>query len=192
PIISNAIKDNIDYMLNPPIKNMGIPGILKWKNALSKYPEIIDDPLLLVQALWNHFIYIETGGSGGAFFRKIYSRFLNEAYEYTSNVKYEDASNDFYEIVDLWKKVAIALLPDAFLELRDIREILYKDNDELEQKGNDALKGILVRQKRLQQLEQDASDYIKDEFQKLIKPVQELLLDIYKMEKKTLENLSKK
>ncbi|NHK30027.1 MAG: DUF4872 domain-containing protein [Asgard group archaeon] len=192
PIIPITIKENVDYMLNPPIKNMGVSGILKWKNALSKYPEMIEDPLILVQALWNHFIYIETGGSGGAFFRKIYSRFLNEAYELTSNIKYEDASNDFNEIVDFWKKVAIALLPDTYPELRDIREILYKDNEELEEKGNEALKGILARQKRLQQMEQDASNYIKDEFQKLIKPVQELLFDIYKMEKKALENLSEK
>jgi hypothetical protein len=192
PIIPITIKENVDYMLNPPIKNMGVSGIIKWKNALSKYPEMIEDPLTLVQALWNHFIYIETGGSGGAFFRRIYSRFLQEAYELTNNIKYEDASNDFNDIVDLWKNVAYALLPDTFPELRDIREILYKDNEELEEKGNEALKGILARQKRLQQMEEDASSYIKDVFQKLIKPVQELLLDIYKMEKKALENLSEK
>lgn len=191
-IIPGAIKDNIESMLNPPIKNMGVKGILKWRRNLGKYPEIIPDPKTLIQTLWNHFIYIETGGSGGALFRNIYSRFLGEAAELTSKDAFAEASQDFEDIASLWRKVATAILPDDYPELKKIREISYEDNNEMEQKGAEALEGVLKRKKKLKKNEQLAANYIMEEFPKLIKPVKELLLEVHKKEKETLEKLSKK
>ncbi|MHA2004088.1 MAG: BtrH N-terminal domain-containing protein, partial [Candidatus Thorarchaeota archaeon] len=65
-IIPDAIRENADALLNPPISNVGVKGIVRWSKELVKYPKMFPNPRDLVHALMMHFVYIETGGSGGA------------------------------------------------------------------------------------------------------------------------------
>ncbi|MBD3190194.1 MAG: DUF4872 domain-containing protein [Candidatus Heimdallarchaeota archaeon] len=185
-VIPVAVKDNIDYLLNPPIKNMGLSGFLKWKKELNKYPQIIDGAWNLVASLMWHFVYIETGGTGGAFFRNIYTEFLKEAFKITGKNFYLDASNEYAIAAEFWEKIAHKFLPDDYSELKEIREIQYTNQEDLEKEGNSARKKILTRQKRLDALLKQSSKYIETEFKNIINPIQELLLEVHQKENEAL------
>lgn len=64
--------------LSPPIKNIGIRGIRHAAKELVKWPAMFDDRTLRMN-LFNLWIFIEIGGTGGGCFRYLYARFLNEA-----------------------------------------------------------------------------------------------------------------
>lgn len=89
--IINAIHQAAESMLHPPISNMGIRGIRKSGKMIKKWPEMMDEKMLS-EALFNIYIFIEVGGTGGGCFRYMYSRFLKEAAEITGNSKLETAS----------------------------------------------------------------------------------------------------
>ena len=48
-IIPSGIRENADFMLNPPISNMGAKGILRWKKELRKYPKTLPDNQTITQ-----------------------------------------------------------------------------------------------------------------------------------------------
>ena len=62
--IKEAIGECCANMLKPPIKNIGLAGIQKWAGIVPKWPEQFKGPNLL-DCLFNTFIYIEIGGTGG-------------------------------------------------------------------------------------------------------------------------------
>lgn len=84
--IYSAIKQTIDSQMNPPIKNIGIKGIKHASKELLKWPEIFTDHALRMN-LFNLYIFIEIGGTGGGCFRYMYSRFLSESARITKNNK---------------------------------------------------------------------------------------------------------
>ncbi len=71
-------------MLHAPISNMGIRGIRKTRKMIKKWPEMLDEKTLW-EALFNVYIFIESGGTGGGSFRYMYSRYLKEAADITGN-----------------------------------------------------------------------------------------------------------
>ncbi len=78
-------------MLNPPIKNLGIKGIRHTAKEIGKWPGQFDDTRLIMN-LFNLYIFIEIGGTGGGCFRYMYARFLKDAARLTGDKKLEDAS----------------------------------------------------------------------------------------------------
>ncbi len=86
-----AIRQTADAMLNPPIKNLGIKGIRHTAKEIEKWPGQFDDTGLIMN-LFNLYIFIEIGGTGGGCFRYMYSRFLKDAARLTGDKKLEDAS----------------------------------------------------------------------------------------------------
>jgi len=127
PIIVDAIKENGDFMRNPPIKNFGIPGILKFKKMAAAWPkEYSPDELLWV--LVTTWIYNQTGGTGGALFRNMYSDFLSEAYEIVGDETLKEASETYRSAAGAWDKVAVCLLPDELPSMRQIRLAFYENN----------------------------------------------------------------
>ncbi|MFX1603671.1 MAG: BtrH N-terminal domain-containing protein [Promethearchaeota archaeon] len=188
-IIPSAIKENIDAMLNPPIRNVGVRGMVKWSKELGKYPKLIPDPKELAHALVMHYIYIETGGSGGAIFRQIYQDFLREAGELMNNDGILKASEEFQEIVDIWHEIARGLLPDHYSALRQLRETQWAINMDLETNGLKALKRVEKKAGRIPELlEEAAKSEIKD-FLEFIPVVQELLVEVSEKETNTLTAL---
>ena len=73
-----SIKQMVDTELNPPIKNFGVRGMRHTANELMKWPEQFNEQQLRMQ-LFNLYIFIEIGGTGGGCFRPMYSRFLAES-----------------------------------------------------------------------------------------------------------------
>ncbi|MHA2133012.1 MAG: BtrH N-terminal domain-containing protein, partial [Candidatus Thorarchaeota archaeon] len=181
-LIPKAIEENVDFMFNAPIRNLGLKGILKWRDMLPKYPKIITDPNWLVMGMVHHYVYIETGGSGGAIFRRIYARFLKEAGELMDDNRLLDASLQFEEISDVWTKIANSFLSDEYPSLSEIRQIQWQNNSDLEDKGPNALDKVKERSDRLPDLMKQAIDEAVPNFPRIIEPIRELLVQVHDME----------
>jgi hypothetical protein len=82
--IYSAIKQTIEVLLNPPIKNLGIKGIRHTAKEILKWPNIFNDHDLRMN-LFSLYIFFEIGGTGGGCFRPMYSRFLKESAGITKN-----------------------------------------------------------------------------------------------------------
>jgi hypothetical protein len=94
--IYSAIKQTAEMMLYPPISNVGIKGFYRTAKEIEKWPDRFGDKQLRM-FLFNIYIFIEVGGTGGGCFRYMYSRFLKEACRITGNGSIEKASEMIYE-----------------------------------------------------------------------------------------------
>lgn len=86
-----AIRQAADAQLNPPIKNIGIRGIRHAACEIGRWPDRFDEQMLMMN-LFNLYIFIEIGGTGGGCFRYMYARFLKEAAEITGDSRIEEAA----------------------------------------------------------------------------------------------------
>lgn len=91
-----SINQTVHSMLNPPISNFGIKGIRRSAKEITKWPNLFNDKELRLN-LFTIYIFIEIGGTGGGCFRYMYSRFLREAAEITSNKALEEAASMIFE-----------------------------------------------------------------------------------------------
>ncbi|MHA2192340.1 MAG: DUF4872 domain-containing protein, partial [Candidatus Thorarchaeota archaeon] len=189
-IIPDAIRENADALLNPPISNVGVKGIVRWSKELVKYPKMFPNPRDLVHALMMHFIYIETGGSGGAIFRQIYADFLKEAGELMNSDPMLRAAEDFRNIVKMWRNVANGLLPEGYPALTELREIQWSINEVLESKGLKMLDSVRKKSEKVPRLMDEAARKEIPDFSDFIKPVCDLLKEISEKETKSLTTLS--
>ena len=89
-----AIRQMIDAELNPPIKNFGVKGMHHASQELLKWPSQFSDFDLRMN-LFNLYIFIEVGGTGGGCFRPMYARFLREAAGITGNAALHNSADDF-------------------------------------------------------------------------------------------------
>jgi len=68
--------------------------------------------------LFNLYVFIEIGGTGGGCFRPMYARFLNEAAEIARNPALLDGANAFEKIGTAFTKIAL-LFKDA-AKMKDV------------------------------------------------------------------------
>ncbi|UCG35974.1 MAG: BtrH N-terminal domain-containing protein [Candidatus Bathyarchaeota archaeon] len=94
--IYSSINQTIHSMLNPPISNFGVEGIRRSAKEITKWPCLFNEKELRLN-LFTIYIFIEIGGTGGGCFRYMYSRFLKEAAEITSNKALEAAASMIFE-----------------------------------------------------------------------------------------------
>jgi len=94
--IYSSIEQTVEAQISPPIKNIGIKGIRHSAAEIVNWPDIFKDRELRM-SLFNLYIFIEIGGTGGGCFRYMYSRFLEEAAKITKNEALKDASKMFNE-----------------------------------------------------------------------------------------------
>jgi len=76
--ILSAINQTVESQLHPPIKNMGVKGLRLVASEIVKWPNLFTDHSLRMN-LFNFYIFIEIGGTGGGCFRYMYARFLKES-----------------------------------------------------------------------------------------------------------------
>ncbi|MHA2078797.1 MAG: BtrH N-terminal domain-containing protein [Candidatus Thorarchaeota archaeon] len=188
-IIPLAIRENADFMLNPPISNMGAEGIMRWKKELRKYPKILPDNRTIMQALIEHFVYIEVGGSGGSLFRRMYSQFLKEASRVMKDSELQKVSLLYDEICDLWSKVAVQLTPKEMPSLERIREVYVRNNSDMEQKGVVAVEDVKNRLVDVPKLMKKATAEVAD-FEIILSGVEDLLDDLYQRETEAAKRLA--
>ena len=104
--VREAIAEQTQGMLEPPITNIGVKGIRKAARRALKWPDVMDEEELRF-ALFNAFIFIDaTGGTGGGLFRYMFSRFLREAAEITGETRLDESAGEFQRIGDKWQEVA--------------------------------------------------------------------------------------
>lgn len=140
--IYSALEQTVDSMLNPPISNLGIKGIRRSAKEIAKWPNIFEDKELRM-TLFTVYVFIEIGGTGGGCFRYMYSRFLKEAAEITSNNKLEKAASMILES------------GKTFTELG----LLFKDTEtatDLEERIAEAREKII----RIAEMEEEAFKYL--------------------------------
>lgn len=135
-IIPQAIKANLNYMYNPPIRNMGLKGFQKWQEMLPTWATHFNDEQLLF-GLVSTFIYLETGGTGGAMFRILYRDFLKEAGELLNNNGLLKASEIFDDVVIKIRDLEAKLLPDDLPNMAKLRILFLKSNEILEKGASD-------------------------------------------------------
>jgi hypothetical protein len=102
--IINAIKNNVNDYLNPPINNISYKGILKTSLEVKKWfknSKNVERDFTITAML------MEKAGTGGAIFRNLYRDFLKESYELLQIEYIDQAYKMFYDIARQWKKVAV-------------------------------------------------------------------------------------
>jgi hypothetical protein len=126
-ILPGAIREELEFMTNPPISNFGLKGYLKFKAMFPTWYKRFDADKFL-QALTSTFIYMETGGSGGAWVRCMHSRFLREAAEVLKTPALSGAADTFDEEIKAIRELEHAILPDELPNLTQIRRIFIESN----------------------------------------------------------------
>jgi hypothetical protein len=126
-VLPGAIKGNLEWMMNAPISNFGLKGYLKFKQQFPTWYKRFDADKFLL-ALSSTFIYMETGGSGGAWVRCMYSRFLKEAAEALNKPMLNEASSIFDEEIKAIRELELTMFPDELPNLAQIRRIFVETN----------------------------------------------------------------
>ncbi len=132
-ILPSAIKSNVNFMFNPPIRNMGLKGFQKWRDVLPTWGTDFNDDNLIF-GLIGVFIYMETGGTGGAIFRNLYKDFLQEAGELLNNDGLLKASEIFEDVIIKIKELESLILPDDLPNIANLRK-LFLISSEVTEKG---------------------------------------------------------
>jgi len=174
-IVPAAIKANLDYMYNPPIRNMGLTGFQKWRNMLPNWATDFNDDSLLF-GLVSVFIYMETGGTGGAMFRILYRDFLKEAGELLNNDGFLKASDMFDEIVKKIRELETKILPEDLPNMAKLRELFLKSNKITENGAKDyqiQLKSIDTEAEKAQEGAIKEMDAWRERIPQLDKGIQE-------------------
>ncbi len=137
--IRRSIRDCCKAMLTPPIKNIGLAGLQKWAAIVPKWPRQFEG-LGLLGCLFNVFLYIEIGGTGGSGFRTMYARFLDEASSVLNLPALGELAETFRRSAKAWSEIANAALPDSWPTLKRIRELCVEKNQVFEDQPQNALK----------------------------------------------------
>lgn len=93
-------------MLEPPIANLGVKGIVTAAKKIARWPSNMEADQRR-EACANSFVMIDAaGGTGGGLFRYMYGRFLHEASEITGRTQLARFGPHFEQIGDRWQDVA--------------------------------------------------------------------------------------
>jgi hypothetical protein len=131
--IQNAIRNNANDYINPPINNIGYKGILKTSKEIFKW---FDTSKNIESEFETCAMIMEKAGTGGALFRNLYRDFLKESYELLKHDKLKQAHTEFIEIADLWTEIS-----NLFLQVSKTKDRKY-----IEQ-ASDILKQLSTKEK---------------------------------------------
>jgi len=136
--IKESIRECCRRMLEPPITNLGLSGMKKWSQLVTRWPKQFTG-MNLLGALMNGFIYIETGGTGGSAFRPMYAKFLEEASEVTNQPALNEVAKLMRQSAAVWSQIALGLMPNSRPALKRMRELMVEKDRLFEEQGQDAL-----------------------------------------------------
>jgi len=110
-----GIADTWAGMLEPPMRNFGAPGLVKWAELLTStrdprgWPRLLAAPGRQFQLLTWLYDWVETAGTGG-FFRTMYADFLEEAAGPLDRPELAELAGDYRELAAAWTALAQAAL----------------------------------------------------------------------------------
>jgi hypothetical protein len=114
-----GIADTCAGMLDPPMRNFGLPALTKWADLLvaprdpKGWPRLLTAPGRQFHFLTWLFEWIETGGTGGGFFRALYADFLDEAATHLARPDLSTLAADYRTLATAWTTLAQTALPPA-------------------------------------------------------------------------------
>ena len=187
--IPAAIKANANFMINPPIRNMGLKGFQKWREMLPTWGTDFNDNDLMF-GLVSAYIYLETGGTGGAMFRILYRDFLKEAGELLSNDGLLKAAYVYDDVIVKIRDFEHILLPDDLPNLAKLRELFLKSGEITEKGAKDYQKQLLKLEDESEKAQEGAleeADAWRDRIPDLDKGIEEW----YELETKAWEIIQK-
>ncbi len=188
-VIKEAIKDCYETMLNPPIRNIGLSGVQKWANIVPKWPEQFNG-LNLFGCLFNTFVYIEIGGTGGSAFRPMYAQFLKEVSSMLDRSDLSDVAELFESSGKAWSEVANTALPDSWPTLKKIRELLFEQSRVFEEQKPGTLENLMEINQEFDDLRHVAAKNLQeDDIAPLLVNLREKILESYEIEKKAFQML---
>ena len=145
--VRQAIAEQVQPMLQPPIRNIGVPGIRKAGQMIPRWPDSMDDRELR-WALFNAHIFISPeGGTGGGCFRYMFSRFLREGAAIVGDGRLNSAADGFQHIADRWEVLGewfrqVAQAPDAVSRMAGCG-LLFDELADLEQSAWTRLREVV-------------------------------------------------
>ena len=109
-----GIADTWPGMLDPPMGNFGVPGLVKWADLLTAprdpkgWPALLSPPGRQFQLLTWLYDWVETAGTGGGLFRAMYAEFLEEAAGPLGRPELATLAGDYRELAAAWTDLAAA------------------------------------------------------------------------------------
>ncbi|MFX1300731.1 MAG: BtrH N-terminal domain-containing protein [Promethearchaeota archaeon] len=186
-MVLEALHFTVDTMMNPPIRNLGLKGMEKWAELVVKWPKLFPGEKLW-NALYQGFIYIETGGTGGSSMRPMFTRYLREVSELFSMKGMERVIAKYEEAGKVWSKIAISLLPNEYPMLRRVREWILEQN----RIGEAREPGTLQQMLKINHQINTHMDAITAEIAhapEFLQTTQEKILQLYEVEKEAIQLL---
>lgn len=188
--IKESIKTCCQNMLNPPIKNIGLSGLKKWANIVSRWPEQFSG-MNLFGCLYNTFVYIEIGGTGGDGFRSMYAQFLEEASSILNKPELYEIVQMFNKSGERWREIAKAALPDSSPVLKRIRVLTVEKNRIFENSGLDGLEKMKTINLELDDLMKKAGDVLQEkDTTGLLENLRQKIIDCYQIEAAAFQRLN--
>lgn len=126
--VKKAILKTAKDMLSPPNRDFGVKGIRQLADDLLEWPKLLDSKQLKL-ALFLTYIDTEVAGTGGGNFRGLYSRFLREAGELTSDENLLKAGDRLSGSANMWSEIASLLLKASQDE--NVEEMLSSTHEKM-------------------------------------------------------------
>ena len=184
--IVDAIKECCNNYLDPPIRNIGHKGIMKWADLIMDWPNQFKG-LYLMGCLMNTYIFIEESGSNGGGYRNTYAQFLKESSEIINKSELTDVAKLFEEAGDHWTKLALSGLPDSWSTLKEFRELAKEKNKIFEEQPLEALKKMQEITKESNKVMRAAADELdsakKVDIDALMMGIKDNILLVYEKDK---------
>nr|MDO8079388.1 BtrH N-terminal domain-containing protein [Candidatus Freyarchaeota archaeon] len=188
-VLPEAIRQNMSEILNPPIKNLGIKAYELIPQKLKEWPKLYGDSDLLM-TMFNSYIYIEKGGTGGGLFRRMYSRFLMEASEILNLSDLASISSQIAEAAEKWTLVAKMFLPDELPNARKIRETIDKKDEILMESREGYVEKAKLLDSEVNRAVKEAIPETRD-FARFIPEISNTITECGEIEKKAFQELQK-
>ncbi|MHB0874886.1 MAG: BtrH N-terminal domain-containing protein [Anaerolineae bacterium] len=140
-----GIHDCCDLMQKPRINNLGLPAIAKWADLVANernkkgWPAVFPPGPKLYRALCDTYHGIETSGTGGGGFRRMYAGFLDEAAAILAEPGLRDVAEQYRGLARRWSDLAQAALPDSVPLLRQTRELMDRRCRVMEEQGGNGI-----------------------------------------------------
>lgn len=164
PAVRAGLRACVDGLLEPPIKNFGLPAFAKWADLVANrkdkkgWPTVFRPGPDLLRALSAAFHAVETNGTGGGAFRPIFAEFLDEAREILDLPALADLAERYRALGAAWTALAESALPDAVVMLGETRRLLREKDALIVGRGPAALDELRAVNERLGAIEATAGE----------------------------------
>jgi hypothetical protein len=140
----DGIVETCRGLLEPPMKNFGLPALAKWADLVTDardkkgWPTLFRQSARLGQALKWVAHWVVGPGSDGSFLRALYADFLLEAAALLGRDRLRAVAEQYRGLAGEWSQLAAAVMPRAIPQLEPIANLLAFKRCLLERHGGEA------------------------------------------------------